>query len=644
MASPPQQSSLPPTDHVARVLLKNGARDHALRLLHAAVERDPGEKACAALLRAVEARPDASVYGPDLDLTFDLVQAYTRSGMLMEALAVVEGAGLVDSDEGRVRAEGLRELLAPVPEGADLELREVDRQLRTGGASVALTMLDQRKGNLPAWAERRHQLLSSLLLDAAVAAPSAPELQTSDSPLGKALDECLRARDLKGAAKAAREYTAQHPGDTDASAVAVALDRIVDGMGALSKGMGPGAVLRTVPMTGHTVAMFQLRMGNLENAERMFRKIVLEDAMDEVARQRLDDIQTLRSVLEGRPVQVPSNAGRASAPSSPPPKVDPLMETMSVSDDELDRSIREAQELSGLKRMPTGADDESHPRIRFDDDEPATGQMSARDSAEMLRRMEAPEELEAEATRQVHLSVPPEVRRPPTSPELLKKNTRPQLADYQSSDDSDEWEDASTTIGTPEEQAELLMKQGFHSHALSIYEVLAQKHPTNTEYIAKTAELRRLVRDVGPVARPSVQPAPAQPASLTPVSAQLQPPMVQPPMVDDEDVPTLLHEDKAPIDTAKLAVEATAPSLPAAPVGLPPPRQSTASPAPNVSGHGPTPPVGVSASESPSLSGPPLRRWDDETTRVSPDPRYYQDDGKSANAATVRVSRIIRIE
>jgi nitroreductase len=162
-------SALPPTDHVARVLLKRGARDDALDLLRAAVRRDPNERACAALLRALEARPDASVYGPDMAIDVGLIDLYARSSMLVEARAVLRGSGLGSMPAGAERLAALDEVLSAAPPDAPPALREAFHQVLDGGAAIALGKLDRiaASGALRPWAARRHALLTRMIFERA---------------------------------------------------------------------------------------------------------------------------------------------------------------------------------------------------------------------------------------------------------------------------------------------------------------------------------------------------------------------------------------------------------------------------------------------------------------------------------------------
>ena len=290
----------PPLDHVARALLKRGARDQALRLLRAAVDRDPREKSCAALLRAVEARPGASVYGPEIGLDVRLAEVFACCGWFQEALSVLEGAGLDRSGLGRSRAEALREILSPIPASAKASLREVDQQIRHGSAAAALAALDQDHG-LPSWAIRRRVLLRRLLLDSG-SEPSFPQPnEGSSTAFGVCVRPHLEAHDLATAHAAAVALIRHDPSDANARAGARALARLRRAIAAVDPAVTDPSV-QTPPMSGLQVAMYQLGMGNLESAERLLRHLIAEEPEVGPSQTLLHDLLVLRASLAGRAV------------------------------------------------------------------------------------------------------------------------------------------------------------------------------------------------------------------------------------------------------------------------------------------------------------------------------------------------------
>ncbi len=511
------QSELPPTDHVARVLLKMGARDAALNLLRAAVTRDPGEMACAALLKAVEARPDSSVYGPDMDLNVSMARTYARRGWIIEAICLLEGARLTQLSSGRDLANELYEILGPIPEDAPADLRDADEEIRRGAASVALMTFDEYVATgrgLPAWAERRHHLLSQLLLDAAPSARPSAEIHAMTA-VGEAMQEQLRARDLPGALEVAKRYFDAHPRDSNAHAVIVALGRIVDAMGRINAEVNTAA-MRTQPMTGINVALFQVRMCNFDVAERMFRKLVISDPMNERARAYLDDVQTVKKAL-GAVVDEPAThvPDRSS--------VDPLRQTAKAHADDLPaeatRNLRpEAVPVPGAPIL-----EEPTRRVNANELRAQVARLSEPEASvpnEPLIPGTAPsgpypDQTFEDHTRELSVKVPGRKKKPITSPNLLKKSGRPS-ADGWGADNkakASDWEEVSTEIGDPDKMAELMLKQGYAERALRIYERLARVYPDRERYARRAGEIRDLI-DSGAV--PQIKTMPGEDVLSTP--------------------------------------------------------------------------------------------------------------------------------
>ncbi len=169
-------ASLPPIDHIARELWKRGAREAALDLLRACVMRDPTARASAALLRAVEARPDASVSGPDIALDIELVDALAGQGMILEARALVLGAQLAGTEAGQDRIARFDLVLLPVPAEIARVWHEALAQVHMGSGRHALSLIEaeELRGNLaPPFVIERRNLLREILSVTAVDRPSA---------------------------------------------------------------------------------------------------------------------------------------------------------------------------------------------------------------------------------------------------------------------------------------------------------------------------------------------------------------------------------------------------------------------------------------------------------------------------------------
>ncbi|RLB51417.1 MAG: hypothetical protein DRJ42_16875 [Deltaproteobacteria bacterium] len=521
---------LPPTDHVARVLMKTGARDAAVAFLRAAVARDPGEKACAALLLAVEARPDASVYGPDTHLSVSVARSYVRRGWLLEARAILSGTGLDESGKGRALALEIEEVLGPIPNDAAADLFEADQKLRTGGAAVALMIFDEYAATgrrLPAWAERRHQLLGVMLLDSPpVAAPS--EDIRGMSQVGAALTDRLAARDIEGVLSAARTYAEKHPDSRDARAVVLALGRLVESMAVLAAAAdAPGT--HTQPMTGINVAIFQTRMCNFDIAERLFRKLVIEDTMDAKARSHLDDIQTIKKALgmvitpakdvppepvSSPDVLAPAASAEASSPALLGPDLGAALDAdvtkkyrndPSILADESNSAETTAQvDMGSLQRHLDATRNPERP-------------ITVGDSSEDYTVDEGPDEfgfprpipttasgtdkrLRPKAERTAPLggtggSV--SGKRPITASNLLKKSAalspNAWVDSSESSGGEPSWDEVSTEIGDPAQMAELLLKQGYAERALKIYRSLIAVQPKRSAYMRRMKEIEELI-------------------------------------------------------------------------------------------------------------------------------------------------------
>ena len=542
-----QPAALPPTDHVARALLKRGARDDALAFLRAAVARDPGERACAALLRAIEARPDASVYGPELAIDIGMIEAYARSGTLLEALAVLRGSGLTSTTRGRRLWMVLDELLAPCEDRRDQELLQVDVELRTGGAAVALTLLEeriQRGARMPVQARRRHELLREVLLEGAESAPQPKSVRPGDlGPLAESLAQHLSRRDLHGALGTVAQHVATQPDDVEAGAVLEALQRLVGAMKQASAEGGAGSSFSTQPMTGHTVALFQLRMGNLEQAERCFRKLLLQEPLDQVARSRLEDVQTVRAMIDGGR----GGADDDAAESAPAERVvDPLLQTA--------RAPNLAALLEGdtTNRVVSVAADElppldpiaSEPTVRRRISAPVESIATVEVSLDAVTKEVDVGKYERAAARVAE--APEEDRTTPSSPQLLQKH-RLRVTPSEGwgpvfpPPRADEWEDEqSTAVGNPEQNAELLLVQGYPDRALQMYDALVDAHPKEERYRIRRDEIRSL--------------AAREPDPATSVEVSL-PSLPQRGNEWDEDVSTMVRRGGPTSDTERPAAE-----------------------------------------------------------------------------------------
>jgi len=304
---------------VARALHQRGSTDEALALLRGALCRDPAQPGARALMaQLTDGQP---VDGPrrSMELGLSLCDAWVRRGMLVEALSLLGGTPLGSGDMGREWANLLGELLAPVPVDAEAVLVEMHRQLVTGGASVALTLLEERDRNepaLPAWATRRLELLRWMLLDNAASAPADADGDRLAPSLLAAKLSSIRRRGLAAALHAMRELLDGEPEHRDGARVLEALETLqndIDRQASLA-----GASNKTMPMHGHTAAVMQVRMGNLDVAKRLYEKLVDQDD-DDRARLMLSSIDVIERALAGEPIDDDELTGEATVmrPSLP---------------------------------------------------------------------------------------------------------------------------------------------------------------------------------------------------------------------------------------------------------------------------------------------------------------------------------------
>ncbi len=297
------------TDHqrevqaVAQVLYTRGSIHESVALVRGAKARDPGARFYAELLDALVAGDAPQNPGVTAELDLRLVDTWIRRGMLVEALALLGGTSLGTAETGQEWANLLGELLAPVPVDAEPTLVEMHRQLLTGGATVALTLLEdraKREPSLPAWAMRRLDLLRWMLLDnARTAEPDATPDDAPPTELARVIREPLAVRSIRGAAAAASEYAAGRPDDRDAARAAEALANLV---GEIERQAAKAQEnQRTIPMYGAPAAAMQLRMGNIEVAGSVYERLLAESPED-ADRLRLlkADVDAVLAAMSGR--------------------------------------------------------------------------------------------------------------------------------------------------------------------------------------------------------------------------------------------------------------------------------------------------------------------------------------------------------
>ena len=213
-----------------------------------------------------------------LQLDLRLVDGWIRSGMLVEALSLLVAWPLdvAGSSEAAEWAELLGELLAPVPAHTEPVFVEMHRQLMAGGATVALSLAQDRRaeGPIPPWAERRLSLLRWMLLDnaqEALAARSSTTSASATTPLAAVLMSALSERSLERAHDAVRAFCFDYPDHGEARAVAAALRTLCDEMN--DHGLADPRGMQTVPVVGRAAAAMQLQMASLQGAASVYRKL-----------------------------------------------------------------------------------------------------------------------------------------------------------------------------------------------------------------------------------------------------------------------------------------------------------------------------------------------------------------------------------
>jgi hypothetical protein len=326
-------------DQIARALLVHGARDAAIDLMDAVIARGGDERPrCEALLAAVKARPTDRVSGPPIALDAGLVEALAAQGRLGEAWAVTRGANVGHSVAGVEIVHALSLVMdrTGLPEpwsarwarfvatGSSTELGALEREV-TAAASAPTALLERTR---IAW-----RLLKGYW---SAAAADGGTVSALDGKLRDELAARIAAHALPDALAMLRTASEKSPA---ALPVAMALARLLSAAerAADDEPRAPNGKSGTAPMTGAPLALFHLRMGNFDDAEKALRRVVMEQPADHVSRDRLADILVLRRALspasteEGEPLELaktpapdwlnkkgkPNAEGWAAAPARP---------------------------------------------------------------------------------------------------------------------------------------------------------------------------------------------------------------------------------------------------------------------------------------------------------------------------------------
>jgi hypothetical protein len=294
-------------EHLARALLMRGAREPALMLLRAACRRGGEERArCAALLAAVESRPSDRVSGPPISIDASLVEALASAGRLEEARALALGGDVTRSVAGAEIAAALEEVFAPCEDWPQAWRRRWNDALASGSAPALAAI--EREASVarepPPVLGSRARLALRLLrgfsltgnteireLDGDVAVP------WLDEPSRLRIRARLDASNLGGAVREAHALAFE--GAPGAAHLAALLGRLAEASDRAQQEPARGAPTATLPLDGHGLALFQLRMGNVEDSLQIVRARAAEGPDDLATRELLTDLEALARALRG---------------------------------------------------------------------------------------------------------------------------------------------------------------------------------------------------------------------------------------------------------------------------------------------------------------------------------------------------------
>lgn len=275
---------LPPTFRIVDALVRGGHVAAAMELATHAITR--GDRDVDVLRRQLE----RLARGEPLDLLAEPPAALDRALALAmldryrfhEALCLLRVVGVQDE-----LVDNLREALAPIPDGADPSFKAALHLVRAGqapSAHRALSDVVERSVAPAEWLTQRVAVLGGLVRGD-WRETAAVEPVTREAVLAK-----IRGRDLVGALEAAKEAGSRE--------LAGILQRLVEATERVFAEKVPEASdPMTVPMKGHRVAEFHVRMGVLRQADRAYRRLLKDDPSDEPARARLADVIALRQAL-----------------------------------------------------------------------------------------------------------------------------------------------------------------------------------------------------------------------------------------------------------------------------------------------------------------------------------------------------------
>lgn len=293
----------PLPDRIAVALWRAGSAHAAVELAHAAIARgDARWMVCRIAIDRIQRgeSPDEGGELPVLDLP--LVASMLERGHLVEAYWVLRGAAIGGPVAQRL-VRTLEEALAPFPSDADPSFDAVRKLVRAGQSAAALRALEEvvrESPAPPAWLTSRQRALASLVRGLWRHDADPVEPVTRDTVLAR-----IRARDLPAALEAARSAGASELAEVLARLLA-ATERV------FTDSIPDSDDPETVPMQGHRLAEFHVRMGVLTEAERSYRSMLRARPDDERARTMLTDVVALRRALGEAPEPVPPRTASVS--------------------------------------------------------------------------------------------------------------------------------------------------------------------------------------------------------------------------------------------------------------------------------------------------------------------------------------------
>lgn len=243
-------------------------------------------------------REHEAVEEPTIDLS--LVGALVDRHRYYEARSLARAIDPGEEPAVETISGLLDQALAPFPAEADASYGSLLQLARVGQAPAARRALQEvmlQLPEVPDWLRERYRALSVL---------ESGEWRNLLRPVAQVTRdtvlERLRARDLRGALGAARA--------AGAGELAERLERLLSAIDELSRQLPDEDPKdqRTLPMEGHGMAVFQLRMGALKPAESCLRKILELEPDDEVARELLPDVIAVRRALGAEVEPMPPRA------------------------------------------------------------------------------------------------------------------------------------------------------------------------------------------------------------------------------------------------------------------------------------------------------------------------------------------------